>query len=430
MKEDAKSEKDTSIADVENDDIQSDKFPLYTEKIVINPFIKYRKIFGFFKLIGAAVIFGTIAAFVMSAIYPLIQEKNDEQGFKRPSIVLDKDEYPYETVYESQNTLEEATNFTQTGTDRQLESLGMSELVEKAKKSVIGVDREYTSADNALAAEDNPTRTAGLIIGETFDDYIAVTNCEIVEGISECVVRLGESTECYADVTGVHSDLELAVLAIKKRNVPETVKQELEIAVLDNSYMLKQGEAVVAYGKLNGKNDVSVHSYITGIAQRSITDGVYDAIEISIPAVAGDYCFLFNAHGNVVGISRQLDEAGNMTVAGISDMKTMIEILTSGSEIVYFGITGISINNAIATKYGFPQGIYISDVVMDSPAYNAGLQAGDIITAFNGNSVLTIQAFSEKLYKCVSGQTVSVDIKRLGNEEYRSLNYSVILSDK
>lgn len=53
-------------------------------------------------------------------------------------------------------------------------------------------------------------------------------------------------------------------------------------------------------------------------------------------------------------------------------------------------------------------GIYVTDIELDSPAYAAGIQPGDIITGIDGNMVLTIQAFSEKLYQCESGQQISI----------------------
>ena len=65
---------------------------------------------------------------------------------------------------------------------------------------------------------------------------------------------------------------------------------------------------------------------------------------------------------------------------------------------------------------------------MDSPAFYAGLQSGDVITQFNGNTVLTIQEFSEKLYQCSNGENITVTVKRAGRDEYRELTFSVVLA--
>lgn len=47
---------------------------------------------------------------------------------------------------------------------------------------------------------------------------------------------------------------------------------------------------------------------------------------------------------------------------------------------------------------------------------------GDIITEIDGNMVLTIQAFSEKLYQCESGQQISITAKRFGGDEYKDMD--------
>ena len=67
---------------------------------------------------------------------------------------------------------------------------------------------------------------------------------------------------------------------------------------------------------------------------------------------------------------------------------------------------------------------------IDSPAYYAGLQAGDVISAINGQSVLTIQQFSEKLYQCESGQQISITAKRFGGDEYKDMTFNAVIAVK
>ena len=110
-----------------------------------------------------------------------------------------------------------------------------------------------------------------------------------------------------------------------------------------------------------------------------------------------------------------------MEVVGISDLKSLLELLSIDSDIPYLGIKGIGVTAATATKYELPMGVYISEIKMDSPAFKAGLQVGDVIVEFNQNSILTIQAFSEKLYKCGNGQNVAIKVKRPGTDEYREI---------
>ena len=62
--------------------------------------------------------------------------------------------------------------------------------------------------------------------------------------------------------------------------------------------------------------------------------------------------------------------------------------------------------------------------------YAAGIQPGDIITGIDGNMVLSIQAFSEKLYQCESGQQISITAKRFGGDEYKDMTFNAVIAVK
>ena len=167
---------------------------------------------------------------------------------------------------------------------------------------------------------------------------------------------------------------------------------------------------------------------VTGITTESGTDCAYDVIDIGIKASDGDYCYLFNTDGNVIGVSRDAGENSNLEIIGISDLKSLLEFLSIDSDIPYMGIKGTNVTYATSSKYGLPYGVYISDIQIDSPAFNAGIQTGDVIVEFNGNSVLTIQTFREKLYQSSGGDDVEVKVKRPGIDGYRELDFVVTLS--
>lgn len=52
-----------------------EEFPLYTERIIINPKVKYKKLFSFLKFLGGAVIFGVIACAVIVLLYPYFDKR-------------------------------------------------------------------------------------------------------------------------------------------------------------------------------------------------------------------------------------------------------------------------------------------------------------------------------------------------------------------
>ena len=132
----------------------------------------------------------------------------------------------------------------------------------------------------------------------------------------------------------------------------------------------------------------------------------------------------YGFEGNVVGVSKASTDTSSKFI-GISDLKAQIETMINEHGIMYCGITGQNVTEELAAKYGLPSGVYISNVDIDSPAYYAGLQAGDVISAINGQSILTIQQFSEKLYQCADGEAMYVTAMRQGKDGYSDVAFSV-----
>ena len=133
---------------------------------------------------------------------------------------------------------------------------------------------------------------------------------------------------------------------------------------------------------------------------------------------------IFDFEGNVVGVSKASTDTSSKFI-GISDLKAQIETMINEHGIMYCGITGQNVTDELAAKYGLPSGVYISNVDIDSPAYYAGLQAGDVISAINGQSILTIQQFSEKLYQYADGEAMYVTAMRQGKDGYSDVAFSV-----
>jgi serine protease Do len=68
--------------------------------------------------------------------------------------------------------------------------------------------------------------------------------------------------------------------------------------------------------------------------------------------------------------------------------------------------------------YGIPKGIYLTEVSEDSPAEEAGLKKGDIITKFDGSSVQTMSQLKEMLAYYAAGEEVELVISHADNGEY------------
>lgn len=395
---------------------ENEDFPLYTEKIVVNPKKKYKKLIHILWVALCAVIFGILASFVMVIVFPMINKRFNEAPKTSIHLELDKDEYIMrDDVEESDPDIGQAKPQGVT------EVKSIEEIVENALKSMVIIDYGTQLPQNE---ENKNNQSVGLIVGDVNDDIIILTS-DHVTSRGTCNVLIGESVSLPANILGSDNDSGLSIISISKRNISDSDKIDYNVAVLGNSYMLQENDKVVAVGKLEGNIIGANVGKIVSLDTESVVDNVYDILNTDIHMDLQDYCFLYNNIGSVVGISKSSPVQDHLSVMGVSNLKVLIERLTENKPVNYLGIKMSNVTPSISEKYNLPMGIYITSVVIDSPAYNAGLQAGDVIVELNHTPVLAIQSFNEQLYQYDSGQNINVTVKRAGRDNYRELLYVI-----
>ena len=76
---------------------------------------------------------------------------------------------------------------------------------------------------------------------------------------------------------------------------------------------------------------------------------------------------------------------------------------------------------------GIPSGVYITDSIADGPAYNVGIQNGDILTKIRDTEIQTIRDFQNRLEDTKTGDSVKVTVKRKSIDEYKEIEYQVTI---
>ena len=120
---------------------------------------------------------------------------------------------------------------------------------------------------------------------------------------------------------------------------------------------------------------------------------------------------------------------GSNTVAAvaISPIKATIEKLSNNESLGYLGIHGDNVTPQIAEETGLPVGAYVTGVETDSPAASAGVQIADVITALDGDSVGSMEAYHRLLMTKTPGDPVVLTVQRLGTEGYVPLDFEMTL---
>ena len=252
---------------------------------------------------------------------------------------------------------------------------------------------------------------SGVIIDA--DGHI-LTNHHVVNQAEDVRVTLTDGREYEARVVGRDPKTDLAVLQVD-------VTEPLPVAALGSSDALRVGDWVMAIGNPFGLNHTVTAGIVSGKG-RILGAGPYDDFiqtDASInPGNSGGP--LFNMHGEVVGINTAMVPHGRGIgfAIPIDTAKPLIPqmVATGGVTRGYLGVSVQSITPELAEalKFDGTQGALVGEVMPDSPAAQAGLQTGDVITVFNGNPVATSQDLPGIVAETPVGQDVTVTVQRQG----------------
>ena len=145
--------------------------------------------------------------------------------------------------------------------------------------------------------------------------------------------------------------------------------------------------------------------------------------------------FIIDYDGNLIGVASDVsndvsNESGYSRIVGISSLERIINSMMNGTKKAYLGIIGMDVD--FDMKYSsVPEGVYVSDVVNNSPAYNAGIRHGDVITAVADRSVTDIASMSRIISSQKPGVTINVKLMRGSvNSEYRELEVELTLGER
>jgi serine protease Do len=233
--------------------------------------------------------------------------------------------------------------------------------------------------------EDQPRGVgAGFIL--TADGYV-MTNAHVVDGADEVLVTLLDKREFKARIIGADKRTDVAVVKIEATGLPAVKIGDIN--------RVKVGEWVMAIGSPFGLEN-TVTAGIVSAKQRETGDYLqFIQTDVAInPGNSGGP--LINMRGEVIGINSQIySRSGGFQ--GISfaipiDEATRVSDQLRGSGKVVRGRLGVQIENvskdvAESIGLGRPQGAFVRSVESGSPAEKAGIEAGDVITKFDGKAI-------------------------------------------
>lgn len=327
----------------------------------------------------------------------------------------------------------------------------VSGIVEQAMPSIVAItnmtETEYRTWFGQTYSQENDYAGSGIIVSED-DKYLYIaTNNHVVDGAKTLTVKFCDDNTVAAEVKGTSPSNDLAVVKVAKDDIEQDTMDAIRIATINDEGKEKVGEPVIAIGNALGYGQ-SVTSGIISALNREVTaqsDSGEETYTNSLtqtdasinPGNSGGA--LLNAKGEVIGINSSkmggdyVDGVGfaiPMTTAApiINELITREKV--TEDKAAFLGVSGIDVDDSVSQMYNMPSGIYVAKVYDGSAAADAGIQQGDIITAFDGQDVNTMEEMQELLQYRSAGTKVTITINRADNGKYVEQKLEVTLGSK
>lgn len=297
-------------------------------------------------------------------------------------------------------------------------------VAEKAQKTVVGITTEVTQQlDTFFGPQTQVAQSMGSGFIVDPNGYI-VTNAHVIgDGkYDKITVSLIDGSTEVGEVLWYDTTLDLAIVKINKTGLP--------YVEIGNSDELKVGEPVVAIG-----------NPMTLDLERTVTQGIVSGLNRAVafengtviePLIQTDASInsgnsggpLFNAEGKVIGINTaKMSTAEGLGFSiPINTAKPIIDqIIKDGTlSTMYVGIMGVDVETyekGIGVDISATYGVVIVEILAGSPAVEAGLVPGDVITAIDGDKIKSMSDLKRNLYEYKDGDKADFSILRNGVEK-------------
>ena len=412
--------------------------------------------------IALAVIFGLVAAVVFQAAN-FAADRFLNTG-KSSVQIKTTDSVDLQETASDDSTADKVLSDSENGTVAAVAQASMPSVVAITTVSVQEIpsffgysSRQYKSASTG----------SGIIVGDNDDELLIATNNHVVDGattLSVCFIgddvanaetetvhagdngALNVEDAVSAKIKGTDADNDLAVVAVKKSDIPEDTLNQIKIAQIGSSDDLAVGQQVVAIGNALGYGQSVTSGWISALNRTISTDdgtnstGLIQTDAAINPGNSGGA--LLNMKGELIGINsaKYADSAveGMGYAIPISKAKPILEELMNretrekvdSSKKGYLGVSLASLTTEAIEMYNMPTGAFVRNVEDDSPAQEAGICKGDIIVKFDGQKVSDGDDLLDKLQYYKSGEKIEAVIARATNGEYEENTIELTLGTR
>ena len=420
--------------------MDEDKDKFITEKIIKKDKSRY---INLMKLLLSAVVFGVVAMATALFTRPGLEKFIVKSTTEKETISIEKDTTVFQDSTEVIGT-EDTEAFKNIAESIIDEHSYDEEDVKAMYKVLANLTNDLDSCVTAIHSIKNEKDWfdnliesghyySGLVIAKTENEVLVLCPVQAIDAADTINVSFKNNYSKQATVKSADGHIGLAILSVDTSDADNGIKEGIEVIALGNSYLVSRGDIALAIGSPTGFNYSTGYGWVSYISKDvSIVDSSAMFMHTSLALDNAKGSFLVNTSGELIGIATSAypSESSTGVAIGISDLKARLEYMINAMPAAYIGIKPIDIN-AKAKESGVPEGIYVTEVVADSPAYISGIQVGDVISEIDGIKVSSTAAYKEVIDKLTVGKEINIKLYRdNGKNEYSQLDINLTVASR
>ncbi|MCI8969587.1 MAG: PDZ domain-containing protein [Lachnospiraceae bacterium] len=363
-------------------------------------------------------------------------EKNPDETISDESVLNEKD--PNETISNGadpgEGDAEELAGAGETAPVDMLKSYQtqyeeLYKIYRQVESSMVTVTAVRSDVDWFNNTYQSEGTTAGVIIANNNRELLILSRKSSLDGAETIRISFCDGTDAEAVIKQFDQNTDLAVLAADLKYIGGNTLDTVAVATLGSSISSGiTGSPIIAVGNLFGYKDAVCYGMVTSKGNVvTMADSEYKLMTTDIYAGSNPSGILVNMRGEVIGVidnSHNHDDTRNLLAAvGITELKGLISKLSNGEHVPYLGIYAQDISAQARAEMGLPQGAYIVDIDMDSPAMRKGIQKGDIVVRVGTQEIKNAADYMNVLRNAQTDGSINIVVQRASVNAYEEMHF-------
>lgn len=400
-----------------------------------------------------AIVFGLVACLTFLLLEPVISNRLHPEEEPEP-VVFDQETPEDEILPEDMLTeeaqatplptspavledsqIEQVLSEMELGVDDYLSLSGavrsVAKEVENSVVKIVGITSDTDWFDNEYQ---NEHIVSGVVVADNGKELLLLVNLKTLKEAELLEAEFVNGETYVTEIKAEDHNTGLGILSISKSVMSaDTLEVAIPLTFGTSANVNLPGNPIIAIGSPMGID----HSVSVGIVTSSgsaihLPDAVYKRIGTDIYGSTSASGILVNLRGQLIGIIdmsyNDSDMKNLISGIGISELKKLIEGLSNDKPVAYLGVYGMDVTQSAYEELQVPFGAYIREVIMDSPAMQAGIQSGDVIVRIKDTEIASYQELIGMLYELTPDTELPVTLMRQGPSGFEEMDVTVTLT--